>query len=379
MNRNIVPLMVVQFFIFLGFGMIIPVLPEIITTLHVPSHHLGMLLSSYSLASFLTAPLWGKISDRAGRRPVLLIGILGYSISFFLTGLLIDNLTGLYIARSLNGLFAGALYTAATASIVDMTNENERNRYIGLMGACIGMGFIIGPAIGGILSHFGNAVPFQIASNLLLILFLYTCFTFKESLNNAEEKNIGNPLKKFIHLPAASIGLFFITFTLSMALAGLEGTYQLFGKQAIGIIFLASGLVDACIQGGLIRYIRNGDEKRYMIIGQIISATGLFLIPFITNLLWAGICLSIFTAGNALVRTCTLSFLTKQIKSDHGTISGLNYSFDSLGRIIGPVFFTMIFTSQGAISFIVGGMITMLSIGFVILFSKKQHTYRSEL
>ncbi|MEB9680409.1 tetracycline resistance MFS efflux pump [Bacillus thuringiensis serovar pingluonsis] len=386
MNRNIVPLMVVQFFIFLGFGMIIPVLPEIITTLHVPSHHLGMLLSSYSLASFLTAPLWGKISDRAGRRPVLLIGILGYSISFFLTGLLIDNLTGLYIARSLNGLFAGALYTAATASIVDMTNENERNRYIGLMGACIGMGFILGPAIGGMLSHFGNAVPFQIASNLLVILFLYTCLTFKESLNNAKEKNAKNPLKKFIHLPAASIGLFFITFTLSMALAGLEGTYQLFGKQAIGItplqigiIFLASGLVDACIQGGLIRYIRNGDEKRYMIIGQIISATGLFLIPFITNLLWAGICLSIFTAGNALVRTCTLSFLTKQIKSDHGTISGLNYSFDSLGRIIGPVFFTMIFTSQGAISFIVGGMITMLSIGFVILFSKKQHTYRSEL
>ncbi|HDR4605596.1 MULTISPECIES: MFS transporter [Bacillus cereus group] len=220
MKGNIVPLMVVQFFIFLGFGMIIPVLPEIITNLHVPSHHLGMLLSSYSLASFLTAPLWGKISDRAGRRPVLLIGILGYSISFFLTGLLIDNLTGLYIARSLNGLFAGALYTAAT---------------------------------------------------------------------------------------------------------------------------------------------------------------GLFLIPFITNLLWAGICLSIFTAGNALVRTCTLSFLTKQIKSDHGTISGLNYSFDSLGRIIGPIFFTMIFTSQGAISFIVGGMITMLSIGFVILFSKKQHTYGSEL
>ncbi|MCU4784336.1 MFS transporter [Bacillus cereus] len=386
MKRNILPLMTVQFFIFLGFGMIIPVLPEIITNLHVPSHHLGMLLSSYSLASFLTAPLWGKISDRAGRRPVLLIGILGYSISFFLTGLLIDNLTGLYIARSLNGLFAGALYTAATASIVDMTNENERNRYIGLMGACIGMGFIIGPAIGGILSHLGNAVPFQIASNLLLILFLYTCFTFKESLNNAKEKIIGNPLKKFIHLPAASIGLFFITFTLSMALAGLEGTYQLFGKQAIGItplqigiIFLASGLVDACIQGGLIRYIRNGDEKRYMIIGQIISATGLFLIPFITNLLWAGICLSIFTAGNALVRTCTLSFLTKQIKSDHGTISGLNYSFDSLGRIIGPIFFTMIFTSQGAISFIVGGMITMLSIGFVILFSKKQHTYGSEL
>ena len=76
-----------------------------------------------------------------------------------------------------------------------MTNENERNRYIGLMGACIGMGFIVGPAIGGMLSHFGNAVPFQIASNLLLILFLYTCFTFKESLNNAEEKHAENPLK----------------------------------------------------------------------------------------------------------------------------------------------------------------------------------------
>ncbi|PEF21250.1 MFS transporter [Bacillus pseudomycoides] len=386
MKRNIIPLMTVQFFIFLGFGMIIPVLPEIITNLGVPSHHLGMLLSSYSLISFLTSPFLGKISDRIGRRPVLLIGILGYSISFFLTGIVIDNLVGLYISRGLNGLFAGALYTAATASIVDMTTETERNRYIGMLGACIGMGFIIGPAIGGMLSHFGNAVPFQIASNLLIILFLYTFFTFKESLNNTEEKDAENSFKKFVRLPAASIGLLFITFTISMALAGLESTYQLFGKKAfditpfqVGIIFLASGLVDAFIQGGLIRYIRNGDEKRYIIIGQVISATGLFLIPFITNLLWAGICLSIFTAGNALVRTCTLSFLTKQVKTDHGTISGLNFSFDSLGRIIGPIFFTMIFTSQGAVSFIVGGIITMLSTGLVIIFSKKQHTYGSEL
>ncbi|MDR4329806.1 MFS transporter [Bacillus pseudomycoides] len=386
MKRNIIPLMTVQFFIFLGFGMIIPVLPEIITNLGVPSHHLGMLLSSYSLISFLTSPFWGKISDRIGRRPVLLIGILGYSISFFLTGIVIDNLVGLYISRGLNGLFAGALYTAATASIVDMTTETERNRYIGMLGACIGMGFIIGPAIGGMLSHFGNAVPFQIASNLLIILFLYTFFTFKESLNNTEEKDAENSFKKFVRLPAASIGLLFITFTISMALAGLESTYQLLGKKAfditpfqVGIIFLASGLVDAFIQGGLIRYIRNGDEKRYIIIGQVISATGLFLIPFITNLLWAGICLSIFTAGNALVRTCTLSFLTKQVKTDHGTISGLNFSFDSLGRIIGPIFFTMIFTSQGAVSFIVGGIITMLSTGLVIIFSKKQHTYGSEL
>nr|WP_231382372.1 MFS transporter [Bacillus sp. 105MF] len=367
-------------------NLIIPVLPEIITNLGVPSHHLGMLLSSYSLISFLTSPFWGKISDRIGRRPVLLIGILGYSISFFLTGIVIDNLVGLYISRGLNGLFAGALYTAATASIVDMTTETERNRYIGMLGACIGMGFIIGPAIGGMLSHFGNAVPFQIASNLLIILFLYTFFTFKESLNNTEEKDAENSFKKFVRLPAASIGLLFITFTISMALAGLESTYQLFGKKAfditpfqVGIIFLASGLVDAFIQGGLIRYIRNGDEKRYIIIGQVISATGLFLIPFITNLLWAGICLSIFTAGNALVRTCTLSFLTKQVKTDHGTISGLNFSFDSLGRIIGPIFFTMIFTSQGAVSFIVGGIITMLSTGLVIIFSKKQHTYGSEL
>ncbi|WP_026008741.1 tetracycline resistance MFS efflux pump [Bacillus sp. 105MF] len=375
-----------SFILFLHQNLIIPVLPEIITNLGVPSHHLGMLLSSYSLISFLTSPFWGKISDRIGRRPVLLIGILGYSISFFLTGIVIDNLVGLYISRGLNGLFAGALYTAATASIVDMTTETERNRYIGMLGACIGMGFIIGPAIGGMLSHFGNAVPFQIASNLLIILFLYTFFTFKESLNNTEEKDAENSFKKFVRLPAASIGLLFITFTISMALAGLESTYQLFGKKAfditpfqVGIIFLASGLVDAFIQGGLIRYIRNGDEKRYIIIGQVISATGLFLIPFITNLLWAGICLSIFTAGNALVRTCTLSFLTKQVKTDHGTISGLNFSFDSLGRIIGPIFFTMIFTSQGAVSFIVGGIITMLSTGLVIIFSKKQHTYGSEL
>ena len=161
-----------------------------------------------------------------------------------------------------------------------------------------------------------------------------------------------------------------------MALAGLEGTYQLFGKQAIGItplqigiIFLASGLVDACIQGGLIRYIRNGDEKRYIIIGQIISATGLFLIPLLRTYYGPAF---VYPSSQLETRSYELVLypFNKTSKSDHGTISGLNYSFDSLGRIIGPIFFTMIFTSQGAVSFIVGGMMTMLSIGFVILFSK---------
>ena len=151
MKKAILLLMSVQFFVYLGFGIIIPILPEVILQQGLSEVHVGGLLTIYALASFFTAPLWGALSDRTGRKKLILIGLIGFSLSFFLFAFFIENLPLLYASRVVGGVFSGALYTAVTGFVADMTDEENRNKYMGLLGMSIGLGFIFGPAIGGVL------------------------------------------------------------------------------------------------------------------------------------------------------------------------------------------------------------------------------------
>lgn len=159
MKKNILLLMFIQLFIYLGFGMIIPIMPEIINQLNVNIIHLGSLLAVHSLISFVTAPMWGVMSDQYGRKRLIVIGLLGYAFSFTLFGLTITNLTGLYVARIMSGFFSSALYTATISYVADHTTYENRTKYMGFLGISIGLGFILGPSIGGLLSVFGLAVP----------------------------------------------------------------------------------------------------------------------------------------------------------------------------------------------------------------------------
>jgi multidrug resistance protein len=160
MRKAILLLMSVQFFVYLGFGIIIPILPEVVVEQGFSGIHVGGLLTIYALSSFFTAPLWGSLSDRTGRKKLILIGLIGFSLSFLLFGFFIDNLPLLYISRVVGGIFSGALYTAVTGFVADMTDEENRNKYMGLMGMSIGLGFIFGPAIGGVLGHISLQLPF---------------------------------------------------------------------------------------------------------------------------------------------------------------------------------------------------------------------------
>ena len=160
MKKAILLLMSVQFFVYLGFGIIIPILPEVIVQQGFSEVHVGGLLTIYALASFFTAPLWGSLSDRTGRKKLIMIGLIGFSLSFFLFALFIENLPLLYLARIVGGVFSGALYTAVTGFVADMTDEDNRNKYMGLLGMSIGLGFIFGPAIGGVLGHSSLQLPF---------------------------------------------------------------------------------------------------------------------------------------------------------------------------------------------------------------------------
>lgn len=386
MIKPILLLMSVQFLVYLGFGIIIPVLPEVIVQHDWQNIHVGGLLTVYSLASFFTAPLWGKLSDKVGRKQLILTGLVGFSLSFIIFSMFIDHLTMLYVSRIVGGLFSGALYTAVTGFIGDMSSEEDRNKYMGFMGMSIGLGFIFGPAIGGILGHYSLQLPFIASAALIALLFIYATFVLKEPEKRKDitkraivPKGVGKMLQYRVRY------LFMFSFLVTFMLAGVEATFQLFQIDRIqitplqiGYLFMFSGFVDAAIQGGVVRRIKNGTETSWLIGAQIITAIGMLLFTLTGNLLMAGFALCIFTAGNALARTCVVSLSSKESGGQYGTAAGLSYSMDNLGRILGPLFFTWLFTVQSNLGYYIAAAIAIISIILIFIYKASNKTLRLE-
>ena len=385
MKKTILLLMSVQFFVYLGFGIIIPILPEVIIQQGYSEIHVGGLITIYALSSFFTAPLWGKLSDRTGRKKLILLGLAGFSLSFFLFSLFLDNLVLLYVSRIVGGLFSGALYTAVTGYVADITTNEERNKYMGFLGMSIGLGFIFGPAIGGLLGAISLSLPFTASAVLILLLMGYASLVLKEPVRK------GEAVKRAL-LPKGSSTLwqfrirylFLFSFMVTFLLAGLESTFQLFQIDQIeitplqlGYLFMASGFVDAAIQGGVVRRIKDGTETKWIIGAQIVTALGLVLLPFTSSLVFAGVALSIFTAGNALARTALVSLTSKESGGKYGTAAGMTYSMDNLGRIIGPLSFTWLLTIQAGSIYYLSAALAIASILLIVLYKVSNKTLRT--
>lgn len=381
MKKPLILLLSVQFLVYVGFGLVIPVLPLLITEQGFHTVHVGGLLTIYALASFFTAPFWGTLSDRMGRKKLILIGLLGFGVSFLLFALFSHSLILMYVARMIGGLFSGALYTAVTGFIGDMSTDENRNKYMGFMGMSIGLGFIFGPALGGLLSSVSLNTPFYVSAALLFILFFYAMGVLKEPERTGEANK-----RELIPTGASTLlknrvrYLFLFSFVVTFLLAGVESTLQIFQIEKIditatqlGSLFLFSGLVDFLIQGGVVRKVKHGQECAWMIGAQIVTAIGLVLFLFTTSLAFAGFALCVFTAGNALARTLTTSLASKESGGQYGTAAGLSYSMDNLGRIIGPLFFTWVFSMQANSPYIIASALAILSIFIILTFklSKK--------
>ena len=377
--------MSVQFFVYLGFGIIIPILPEVIVQQNLSEVHVGGLLTIYALASFFTAPLWGSLSDRTGRKKLIMIGLIGFSLSFFLFALFFDNLPMLYVSRIIGGIFSGALYTAVTGFVGDMTTEENRNKYMGFLGMSIGLGFIFGPALGGVLGDISLRTPFIASGILTVLILIYASIILKEPERTGEATKRALLPKGGAMMWSYRIrNLFLLSFMVTFILSGIESTFQLFQINQIditikqvGYLFMASGFVDAAIQGGVVRRVKNGSETKWIIGAQIITAIGLLLIPFTTNLFWAGFALSVFTAGNALARTILVSLTSKESGGKYGTAAGMTYSMDNMGRILAPLLFTFLITKMDGQIYYISATLAILSILFVFLYRSSSKTLRN--
>jgi MFS transporter, DHA1 family, multidrug resistance protein len=371
-KRALPILFVVMFLVMVGFGIIIPVLPFYAEEIGASPTELGLLMAVYSLMQLIFAPLWGQVSDRIGRKPVMMIGITGLALSFFIQAVSTE-LWMLFAARILGGILSSANMPTAMAYVADITTEENRGKGMGIVGAATGLGFVFGPAIGGIFSKISLSMPFYLASGSSLITLVLVFLLLKESTNKKSTVKRDSLWKAFNSRVSV---LFFVQLLISLSLSGLEATFAYFAAKRAGLestqlgyIFMIMGFGSALVQGGLVgKLTKKYGESTVIQGGIIVSAIGFGLILLVHNFSTAAIFLTIFGLGNGVIRPSVSSLITKMSTAGHGSSTGLLSSFDSLGRIMGPPIGGWLFSLSIGLPYISGAVISMAAFIIFVLF-----------
>lgn len=351
MARGRSPLVIIFITVFIdlvGFGLVIPVLPLYAETFNHPRPAvIGLLIASYSLMQFIFAPMLGKLSDRVGRRPVLLISLIGTSIGFLITALA-GSLWVLFIGRIVDGITGGNIATAQ-AYIADVTPPEKRSHGMGLIGAAFGLGFIFGPAIGGILSPISIQAPFYFAAALAAVNALALFFLLPESLASEHRTTVRRraSLIQFFKEPGSrTLKTVLITnFFATVSFAMLTTLYALFTQKRFGYdvkhngyILAYLGVIGALIQGGLLRrLVKVFGDKSLAVAGTLILGVGMFALPFSDSVLALFLASTSIAIGNSLMIPTLNALASKSVgPRAQGRALGVLQSSSSLGRIIGP-------------------------------------------
>ncbi|MDD2373048.1 MAG: MFS transporter [Syntrophomonadaceae bacterium] len=358
----------ILFLVMVGFGIIIPVMPFFLTSMGGDASILGLFMAIYSLMHLLFAPFWGRLSDRIGRRPVILIGLSGYGITFILFGFT-DQLWMMFAVRILSGAISSATLPTALAYMADITGEDERSQGIGLMAAAMGLGMIVGPALGGWLGQQGFSLPFFVAGGLALLIWPFALFYLPETLIPAKsipENITPNPASMEINNPLFL--LFILVLILNFSTTMFEATFvyfaarrAAFGPREIGFVFTILGVIGVVIQGGLIgRLAKRFGDMNLMKGGLLISAAGLVLILFASDMLSLLLTSAVYNIGTSLIGPSSSSLVTRYSKQNQGTSLGVMQSFGSLGRIAGPVAGGILYEFNILIPYLTGALILVI-------------------
>ena len=363
----------------IGFGMVFPLLPFYARHFHASELTVGMLAASFAIAQFILSPIWGRISDRFGRKPIIAIALIGLAASFLLFGLA-NNLFLLFLGRILQGAFSAASIPVAQAYVSDVTSKEQRIKGMGNLGASLAAGFIFGPGIGGALSGINLSFPFFAAAGLAALNFISVLIFLPESLTKKAEKlMIKEGFFNIRHMYQGlkgELGSFFIlTFLWSFALTNNEVGVPLFSQErlnlsalAIGYFFSMQGVLSAFMQSFLIYKITHFlGEHRTVVLGISIMAVGLFLIPFAKAPVFLLIFMVFMTIGSSMTRPTLASLVSKQTKEGQGTTMGIFSSFESLGRVFGPILGGWLFSTFGFHSpFTVSAILIFITLLFVV-------------
>jgi DHA1 family multidrug resistance protein-like MFS transporter len=334
----------------LGFGIIIPIMPFYVASFGASGQELGMLMATYAIMQLFFAPVWGSLSDRIGRRPVFIVGVLGNAITQLLLGLS-TQLWMLFAARALAGMLSSATLPTAMAIVSDSTSEEQRSGGMGKIGAAMGLGMVLGPGLGGWLAARSLALPFFVAAALSFLLLIFIVVMLPESLPPERRRQDGRKVRgpdfgAMVRGLRGPLGyLFFLAFLFSFALTNFEAVFGLYalqrygyGTAQVGLILTAIGLTSAIIQGGLTGPTTKRFGEKRVIQAALLASAGAFLLMLAaTTFATVLITTCLFILSNAMISPSVNSLVSKRAGREQGTALGLNNSFMSLGRIIGPI------------------------------------------
>jgi DHA1 family tetracycline resistance protein-like MFS transporter len=397
-KSQLVIIFVTVFIYLLGFGIIIPLMPILSRDFGATSTQVGMLMAIFSLMQFLFSPFWGRLSDKFGRRPILLICLLGEGLAYVLFASA-RTLEMLFVARALAGFFGASLATAS-AYISDVTAEDSRSKGMALIGAAFGLGFVFGPALGGLLAYWGhqiNPAPYYDTSFSSLwvagICFVNFVFGFKylkeslvhvhdqgsvqEKLSFHQQHRSGRLKLLMSKLKMQTVGpLMFIYFLLSFAMAAMEACLILFmadyykwGVQQTSLGFAFIGVMMVLTQGFLVRKVipRYG-ERKVLLAGVFVFAFGMSGLVWSPDLTTLAITISLLSIGIGLSNPSILGSVSLLTPSDQqGVTMGVTQSLSSLGRIVGPVIGGALYKLQPVAPFVTSTALALIAGSVVII------------
>ncbi|MDP2734825.1 MAG: MFS transporter [bacterium] len=375
-----------------AFSMIFPLLPVYGKLYEASNVTIGMLAASFALAQLIFSPFWGILSDRFGRKPIILLGLVGLAASFLVFALA-ANLATLFLSRFIQGFFSGATMPAARAYIADVTTKEQRVKAMGRIGASLALGIILGPALGGFLAQGSLVMPFFVASLVAALNLVFVFFFLPESLKEKRDYKITIRLA-WISLPrilkglqASLMPLFLLAFVWSFALSNNQVNVPLLGTDkfhldtgAIGIGFAIMGLVSAVTQFFLLSRITSFiGQHRTVAGGLVLMGLSFAAMPFLP----ASVPLFYFAMGlaglgSAVARPVITALITEETTEPQGITLGTANAFESLGRFIGPLMGGLLFAFGPAVPFLFSGIGAILVVVFVMCsthFLKQGHAY----
>ncbi|HSZ86327.1 MAG TPA: TCR/Tet family MFS transporter [Puia sp.] len=370
-----------------GWGIIIPVMPKLIEELihgniNDASKYGGWLAATFAIMQFVCAPILGNLSDKFGRRPVLLFSLFGFGVDYIFQSLA-PTIGWLFVGRAIAGI-TGASFSTASAYIADVSTPENRAKNFGMVGAAFGMGFVIGQFLGGQLGQFGSRVPFYAAAGLCFLNWLYGYFILPESLSKDNRRKFewkrANPIGALAHLKKyPALGGLFVSLTfIYIAAHAVQSNWSFFtmyrfnwSTKTVGNSLAVVGILIALVQGVLIRFInpKLGNEKS-IYIGLLLYTVGMFLFAFATQSWMMFVFLIPYCLGGIAGPALQATLTSHVPPNEQGELQGSITSLMSATSIFGPLIMTGLFyyfTKDGSpvhfpgAPFLLGGTLILIS------------------